>query len=228
MSEEAKKEEEVAKKEEVKEEPPEKVTLEPDVYNALLDRLEELEGREAKGERGKSKTVDELAAELEERQAPRRQQQVDPDQINNLSNSDLARLILNEVQQNIAQPLLVKLEEMRVSSEIQELRKSLGENDDFDDLKDDIYKVASRNPNLSIKEAYKLAKKEDTAKGKDKGENAEDKAERKAPLLRLPPRAHSEKPTQARSATDKGHPETRADAAKLAMDEMEKEGKLKF
>lgn len=211
-----------------------KVELDPDQYDALLDRLQELEDQVAKGGRRNVSTVDELAEELE---APRRQpaprRGVDPSKINDMSNLELARLIMAEVQQNVGQPLLVRLEEIRVKDEIRELRQELKEaglKDDFNDLKDAIYVVASKNPNLSIKEAYKLAKKDQPAKGKENGEDEEDDpSSRRGKLLHLPPRIpRGERPTHSRAATDRGAPETRMDAADRALEDMEKDGKLKL
>jgi len=214
------------------EEEGEKVILEPEQYNALLDRLQELEELTLKGGKGKIKTVDELADDLEDddqRGQRGRQRQIDPNKINELSNTELARLILAEVQQNVAMPLLTKLEEFRVKDEIKELRKDLGEDDDFDDLKEEIYQVASKNPNLTIKQAYKLAKKESSPKRKDSSDDdePEGKSKKKDALLHLPPRIHSERPTHARGATDKGAPETRAEAANRAYEDLEKSGLLK-
>lgn len=210
------------------------VVLRGDQYNALLDRLQELEELALKGgQRGRAKTVDELADELERQPEPRRKAGVDPAAIDNMTNTDLARLILMEVNNTVAQPLLVKLEEMRVKDEIKELRGSLGEDDDFDDLREEIYKVASKNPGLSISQAYKLAKKEENpAKGKKKDEDteadADDKRKSRDNLLHLPPRvSRGEKPTHARGASDRGNPETRTDAASRAYEDLEKQGLLK-
>ena len=116
-----------------------------------------------------------------------------------------------------------------MKDEIKELRKELGENDDFDDLREEIYAVASKNPNLSIKQAYRLAKKESSPKRKDSGDDdePEGKSRKRDALLHLPPRIHSERPTHARGATDKGAPETRAEAANLAYEDLEKSGLLK-
>ena len=212
----------------------EKVVLEPEQYNALLDRLHDLEELALKGGRGKARTVDELAEDLEQRPAPARENRVDPNQINNLTNLQLAQMILQEVNHTVTTPLLTKLEEIRVSEEIKDLRRELkatDSGDDFDDLKDEIYKVASRNPNLSIKQAYKLAKKDEAAKGKDISENegSERTTKGKDVLRHLPPRVpFSERPTHSRSATDLGPASTRQEAAERAIKDMEKAGTLKL
>lgn len=210
-----------------------KVELEADVYDALLSRLEQLEAESIQHETPRKgvKTVDDLADEIERPNARKEShaQQVGPDQINQMSNIEFGRFMLNEIHTSFFQPILVQLEQMRVTSEVEKLRTELGDEDDFEELQDQIYKVAVKNPTLSIKEAYHLAKKSQPAKGDKKGENAsDDGTPRRGLLLRLPPRVYSERSTQARSASDKGPPETRMDAAKNALDDLEKSGQLKF
>lgn len=216
------------------------VTLRPDQWNAILDRMAELEEiatNAAKGSGGQNReplTVDDLADQLQNRGQGNKQ--IDPRQLEQLSNAQLMGLIMQQVEQNIGQPLLIKLEEMRVRDEVKELRKELKElevPDDIDSMKEVIFKVAARNPNLSIKEAYILAKggrmptkgeknNEDT----DGGDNTQ---KGKGTLFNLPPRANivGEKPTHSSGSMGGISPQTRMEAASKAFDELEKKGLFK-
>jgi len=210
------------------------VTLTGVQYNAILDRMQELEEGVLEKRRKGPLSVDELADEVDERGGKKPTEGApDPRAIEQMTNTQLIGYIFQAVEKGIGQPLLVKLEEMRVKDEIKELRKDLGENDDFDDLRDEIYKVAVRNPNLSIKEAYRLAKKEEGSKTKKKGENEDEeeatpvsKKKKRDVLFSLPSRVktQSEKPTHTRGTTHEGAPETRMDAAKRAIEDLEKTG----
>lgn len=235
MAEELKREEEEKEEEVVvkgkQEEDEEQVTLSSTQYNAILDRMQELEDAALNQRRKGPLSVDELAGELDE--APKKQPvqgAFDPNALEGMTNAQLVQFVFQAVERGIGQPLLVKLEEVRVKEEIKELRSLLKENDedDFDELKDEIYKVASRNPNLSIKEAYRLAKKEEGGKSRKRGENEEEGTPKKKRdvLYTLPPRTrtHSEKPSHSRGATSEGAPESRMDAAKRAIEDMEKKG----
>jgi len=231
MGEEVKSEEKVEAKTEKKEEES-SVTLTATQYNTILDRMQELEEAALSSRRKGPMSVEELAAEVDaspKSKAPAEEGAFDPSTFEKMSNAQLVRFVFQAVERGIGQPLLVKLEEMRVRDEIRELRKDLGESDDFDSLKGAIYQVASRNPNLSIKEAYQLAKKEEGPKARKQSEDedtSESRRKKHDVLHQLPPRVkpQGEKPTHARGATNAGAPETRMDAAAKAIEDLEKKG----
>ena len=194
------------------------VTLSPSQYNAMLDALDDYEDlKTSLAGKGAAPTVDSLAAEGKET-GPGGTAEL-PEQ---MENADLVAHILQEVGSKIAQPLLVKIEEIRVKDEIRELTRD-GKNTDFWDFKEDIYKLAGRNPNLSIEEAYNLAK---VNKGSSKESVEGDETH---PLKHLPSRRTiplGEKPGPTGTTVVDKTPETRAEAAEQAWDELEKDGKV--
>lgn len=196
----------------------ERVTLTGEQYNAILDSLDELEDlKTGLSKQVNTPTVDSLAAEANT--ATPTPAKTD---ISQLEGDDLVAHIINEVNTNVAQPLLVKMEEIRLDAEIKDLTKD-DKNADFWDLKEEIYQVASRNPNLSIKEAYNLAK---TEKGLTTRPTDGDKTK---PLRNLPDRRAlpiGEKAGIPGSAVGDSTPETRKDAAEMAWDAMDKAGKI--
>ena len=198
----------------------EEVKIPAGTYNALLDRLNELEEAVTKAATGgkKGNEIDELADEGRGRRAPQAPPAEAAVDLENVTNRDLVNMILGHVEQNMMQPILVGLEKLRIQGEIKDLNAP-----DFDEYKDAIYKIASKNPTLSIKQAYKLAKEEAPAKGGDKSETPS----RRDVLTNLPPRrpTPSEKPGTSQSATRKGDPSTIKDAAMMALEDMKKAGR---
>jgi len=234
------KEKEKEKAKETKEKADDKVELSGSQYNAILDRMQELEDAALQSRRSGPRSVDELAEEVDRGGRQTERKEFDPDALERLSNAQLAQFIMQQVNLGVGQPLLVKLEEIRVKDEIKDLRREIkedsedGKTDDFDEHRDRIYKIASRNPNLSIREAYKLAKEEGGAKpskrrDNEKGDETPQRGRSRDALLSLPPRVnpHSEKPTHSSSSLSKSDPATRMDAAKLALEEMERKGQFK-
>jgi len=193
----------------------ESVALSPEQYNAMLDAIDEL--NDLKSQR-QPPTVDSLANEGRGKSTP---QGPSAEDLEDLKTPDLINFILQEVETRVSQPLMVKLEEMRIKDEIRELTRE-GKNKDFWNYKDDIYKVASRNPNLSIEEAFMLAKTK-------KGPLVEgDDGEKPKPLKNLPPRRTvpvGEKPGFSGTTVATAEPETRKAAANRAWDDLEKAGK---
>jgi hypothetical protein len=195
------------------------VKLSPAQYNALLDKLDELEDLKNRAAQSRSRSpVDQLADEGRQRQpiAPTQ------DELEQLRPQDLVNYILGVVNKEVSQPMMVKIEEIRVKDEIRELMRD-EKNKDFWDYKESIYQIAVRNPNLSIEEAYKLAKSQ-------KGPAvAVDSSDGKDTLRSLPSRRSvpvGERPGLSGSSISKTEPETRKEAAQMAWDKMKKEGKV--
>ena len=215
-------------KPEVKPEPkvedqPEGVMLTKGQYNAVLDALAELE--ELKTTRGRSQPKDDLD-DLVDDVKPRGKTSQDRGKgVEEMSQAELVDYVLNQVSVGVAQPLLVKIESIRLDREIEQITKGDQEHE-FYSYRGEIYDIASRNPNLSLKQAFKLAKEQAGEKPKKDG----DKKEKSEELRTLPPRAklvQSEKPGMSRSSSEDKEPETRSDAAKKAWDDMVKSGKIK-
>ena len=139
---------------------------------------------------------------------PPPQKRVDPTEIENMTKTEFAGFIMNQVGQTMAQPILELVMTAIVRDEIREVSKQY---DDFGSYKDDVYNLTMQNPQLSIEKAYKLAKAENPDKGK--------KAEPKAPLLR----PVGERPGVARGAVNPQNKMSIRDAATRAVEGMLKE-----
>jgi hypothetical protein len=200
------------------------VKLQPAAYNALLDRLDELEGLALS--KGTPKNLDDLANEGTKKGE---RKPLSEDDLNEMKPKEIINLVVQHINETQINPLLVKLEEMTVKQEIRELTRD-GKNKDFFELKEEIYQVASRNPQLSLEEALILARQRKgySPDGK-KPEGDEDDPSKKKDLLRsLPSRRviGGEKPGASRSSASDTEPETRKDAIHLAFADMKKAGKL--
>lgn len=209
-----------------------KIELDPEQYDALLDRLDELEGQVQGQGQGKGKGgIDEIIDEAHGRKGggQGQQGQLTLEDIDRMRPSQLVQLILGEVHGSLGQPIMVKLEEMRLQQEIKEIRK---EHKDFDNYKEDIYKIASRNPNLSLEDAFLMAKakrppKEGDNREGEGGNEARGGGSRRDVLRNLPKRVPlGERPGASQGASRAGEPETRMDAAAQALEEMRKAGKI--
>jgi hypothetical protein len=196
-------------------------------YNALLDRLDELETESAAGGKPKGGTVDDVDDLVKDGKGgkPAGGEGLTEEQVNKLTPAQLTKLILTSVQtMNVqaTQPLLVRLEEIRIGAEIKDLKKDPEIAKDFDSLKEQIFQVASRNPNLSIEEAYYLAKQKAPKKKDEGGEKQDKDVLRNLPKRRIP----GEKPGGGAGGVLDATPQTRTSAAALAIEQMKKAGQL--
>ncbi len=200
----------------------EMVTLSPEAYNALLDRLDELETRDirkAGAPPAPPSNVDDLA-----QRGTQRNQQITPETINNMTPMQIVDFVVNHMNETAVKPLLTKIEEANVKMEINEIMAD-PKNADFVDLKESIYEIAVANPTLSLRQCLTLARERKGASPTPPSPS------NKGDLLRnLPPRRPipGEKPNNASVSTSEKVPETRKDAAQQALDEMMKAGKIKF
>jgi hypothetical protein len=199
-------------------EPAEKIELDKATYEALLNRLDELdEALKAKSKEPPESAVDALVTEA------RSGGEDEPPEFDSMRPSELVAYIRDEM----INPILVHIETIRIGNEIKELMQE-EEYKDFWDHREAIYEVARKNPQLSMRDAYHLAtgkakpqKKEPALK---KTESAKSPQER---LLRHLPPVHGEKPTGVtESSTKEVAPKTLEEAAARAFEDLEKGGKV--
>ena len=84
--------------------------------------------------------------------------QIDPTDIDRLSNTQMLQMIGQQVTQMIQQanqPVLQAVMTLSVKEEMREVEK---EYPDFKDFKKDVYEIASKNTSISLRDAYLLAK----------------------------------------------------------------------
>jgi hypothetical protein len=203
-----------------------RVELTPEQYNALLDRITELEAENAtprtRSTSREALTLDELAEEA--RRPARREAPPPTEKIDEMSNTQLAQFIfdtINEQAGDRLQKIETTVETIKVMREIDQ---AAAKHEDFWQYEDRIREISTENPTLSIERAYKLAKSESPAPAKPKeGERQPSKTER---LLNLPPRVFGEKPGAASAATKPSmKSETLTSAAERAWNEAVGEGK---
>jgi len=209
------------------------VTLKPEQYDALLDHIAELEAANAQPKKEKVTDLDALAeegkpAKRKEREAPEATQA----DLDNMSNAELANFILqkgDEVFGGKLSDIAVAVETLKVMREID---KAETKYDDFWQYEGRIKDIGSKNPGLSIEQAYRLAKSEKGEKATEKtkkGEEEEVPATRTEKLLKLPPRTSGEKPGLAPGASKETEKvKTLKDAAHRAWDDVVGKGKTEL
>lgn len=200
------------------------IKLSPAQYSALLDHIDTLEEMAKAASKAPSRaSAEDLRREAKEG-GPRPENRIDLDA---LTPAQLANVILNEVAANIAQPLLVKMETIRLNQEIKDITGGKKDHEFFE-YKDDIYEIASKNPNMSLDEAYTLARAKRPLPAKEDGEKEKSKPTNRDVLRTLPPRRPygGERSGPSRAATDSGDPESRMDAGRMALEDLRKAGKL--
>jgi len=204
-----------------------KVELDVETYNALLDRVAELEESSALPRRQSDEpsSVDELAEEAKSRG---RQPAIvtPPRDIDEMSNTQLVQYVFEVIDQQAAPRLNkmeVAVETMRV---LREIDKAEGKYKDFWRYGDVIKEVSTANPSLSIEDAYHLAKSR-SPRSEEEGEKPQKKEPtRTEKLLNLPARTFGEKPGIATSSTrEVNRSESLRSAAERAWEESVGKGK---
>ena len=206
MANEEKQEEKVEGEKKQEEKPVQKVELDQETYSALLDRIAELEAESTHPRRRQEEEVtdiDTLAQEGRRRQPAREEKEEEVGNLDELTNTQLAQLIINKVNEQGGQRLQkieVAVETMRVMREID---KAEVKHEDFWQYEERIREIAMQNPTLSIERAYKMAKieAEEEKPQKKEGEPENRPATRTEKLLKLPPRTFGEKPGAAVGST---------------------------
>jgi hypothetical protein len=154
------------------------VTLSPQQYAALLEKIDELESK-TKGRPAYS--LEELAEEGKSRPDAERKARPPDKNLDDMNRLELAQYIVNVIGDHftpIANDLQVQLQTIKVA---QEIDRAALKYQDFWDLHEDILRIGTENPSLSIEKAYKLAKAE-------RGERPIDKKSKDQTLLTLPPK----------------------------------------
>lgn len=202
------------------------VVLTADQYKLIYDAVEKLEKeneslKQAIVGKGGKGDIDDLADEGRRSKTPEGDKTQLPD-FDKMSNRDLAMFIGETIHSKMISPLITEIQALRMENQIKELINDPDKDaKDFYDYKKEIFDIMSKTPNLSVEDAYFLAKRgKGGAKSKD-----DDKDERKGILTVLPKRPFGEKPGAPSGGTT---PEanTRIDAAKMALEKMQKEGLL--
>ena len=208
---------EIKKEEEVKKEEEQTVTLTGEQYNALVDRLAELEDSLLHGPAKKEVyTLDELESQGR-RRAPKTEAIAEED-IDGLTNTQLANLIFDKAKNEVILPLQTEVATLKV---LREIDKCELKHNDFWEYEKEIYAISTKNPSLSIEDSYKLAKGD----RKEKEEaNPEKRIGKK--VHNLPPKVIlGEKPGSLNAVTKTSEVKTLKDAATRAWEEIEGAGK---
>lgn len=212
-----------------------KVVLDAEQYNALLDRMAELEAGSIKRSRRSDEVidVDELADEGRSRREPERRVREEEEEIDwdNLSNKQLVEVVLNRVGAQLNEEAAPRLQKVEVAVEtlrvLREIDKAEKDHEDFWEYEKEVRSISTANPTLSIEEAYELAKvRKGKAKSSKEGDGKETTQTER--LLKLPPRIVSgEKPNKmVTSATKKSSTHvTLREATNEAWDEVVGKGK---
>jgi hypothetical protein len=170
-----------------------KIELDADVYEALLDRIEELE---TKPKVDADDDIDYLADEAlgNQNNSPQPKPiQGQPKNFDDMTRQELVNHIVSNVVAKISefsQPLVNEVQLIKVQRETD---RAAAKYDDFEQYEKEVMHTALRHPTLTIEDAYKMVKsgKADKAdKGSKTGDDSEGKDKRTATekLLKLPPR----------------------------------------
>ena len=146
--------------------------------------------------------------------------------IEQLSNAELAGLILSEVERAFFTPVVHRVELLRVREELKEAKNKYS---DFDEYKNETHKIASANPSLSIEDSYLMAKAKAgklVAKPEEKVPSKvvdlEDaKKAKEAP--KVPQGATGTKPVQTPASVEQTNPKNLDEAVQLAFKKVFKE-----
>lgn len=193
-----------------------KVTLDGKTYNALLDRLEELEALATQAPRRKEDPIDDLYEEGLRRSAAGETRETK--ELDEMSNTELFQYIMAIGSKQI-HDIAVGLETVKL---LRQIDKVSSKYDDFDVYEEEIKELAMENPTLSIEKAYKLAKAENPTKGQKK-QLAGGPTTRTERILQLPSRhVVGEKPSNMSGGSTKvtNKVYTTKDAAEEAWDEV--------
>jgi len=75
--------------------------------------------------------------------------------VDTMTNAELIDMINNHINQNVAQPLMNTIMQLALKEEVREVADKYP---DFKDIKSEVYKVAEKNSQLSIEQAYLMVK----------------------------------------------------------------------
>jgi len=175
---------------------PEQITLSAEAYTALLDRLDELEAlgslerpqpRQQLKKSNEDDDDDDLESIVSEGKKSRGGQaepELTEEEVNNMSNADLMKLI-DQRGSEFIQPIYQRLLENEIKSEIREIRRDKDVRPEFDAYWNLTYKIAKANPEMSVEDAFLLAKVKRPGLYKAPGKKGDEKGN---PLNNIPPR----------------------------------------
>jgi hypothetical protein len=159
------------------------VTLSKEDYAEMVGQISQMKGVI---EQFVSKEDEKSEREEQEKKAKQEKEAVaargpvkDPDL---MSNRELAAAILTEVETRMGRPILQMVSTLAVKDEKRDLEKFCEkQGESFEDFEDEVFKLATEKPTLSLMEAYKIVKSEGKVKAKE--EKKEDKKEEKGPKI---------------------------------------------
>jgi hypothetical protein len=188
------------------------VVLRKDQYDALLDRLEELEGVQASptAKEANYENYDDLVQGGQQKEG-----EAQVTGINEMSNEELLGFINDQFSANAVNPLATQIEGLRLDMEFLKLGGEEGF-EDIETVRDKVLETIHENPNMSVEKAYKLVQVDNP---KPKEGEEEEKGKGAEILRHLPERVVSEKPGFSGDSTKEKGPETLRDAAEEAFDE---------
>jgi hypothetical protein len=99
--------------------------------------------------------IERMAASLENKPEPQAPNPLAGKDINTMTNSELIDFMSNNVNQQVAQPLLNTIMQLAIKEELRDVAERYP---DFKDFKKETYAIAEKNTHLSIEQAYLLAK----------------------------------------------------------------------
>lgn len=200
------------------------IILSREQYDALLERIEELESNTQRIARsGREGEVDELLDEVRKSiQAPPQRDRSLPDKdIDEMSNKELIDLISETVREE-GRNLKIELEALKIAREIDKVE--FNHKEDFHLYEQRMYEIAQETPNISIERAFKLAKAElgDLKKLEGDEGTMKDKRTRTERILNLPPRgSFGDRPGISRGAAQEPtKADTLKDAAEMAWEKV--------
>lgn len=200
------------------------VILSREQYDALLERVDELESSASRISRsGREGDVDELLGEIRKGvQAPAFKEQQQPEKdLDEMSNRELISLIIGAVKEE-GQTLKIEVEALKVAREIDKVE--FNHKEDFHLYEQRMYEIAQETPNITMERAFKLAKAELGDLKPAKGANGDDKEPRTRTekMLGLPPRgSFGDRPGISRAAAQEpAKADTLKDAAEMAWEKV--------
>lgn len=210
--------------EEKTEQQQQRIELDVEVYQSLLDRIAELEklagGKSEEGE----EDIDDIERLAKEGKQPVYQPQQSVPNLDEMSNTELAKFLLTQIDA-VATPRLrdmeTKVETLRV---LREIDKCEAKYEDFWQYAKAVQEIGIANPSLSVEEAYHLAKSK-TQVAKKSEERRPTITEK---LLKLPPAPLGEKPGLSSSSTVETSPKSLRNAAMKAWEEVVGKGKVQI
>lgn len=173
--EEERKEEGQKEEEEQKEE---QVTLSKTEYAEMVNKMNQMQGAiesflEKETEKDQRSEQEKQAQRAREEAAARGPVK----DLDLMTNKEFAVALLTEVENRVARPLLQMVSTLAVKDEKRDLEKYCDKNGDkFEDYEEEVFKIATEKPTLSLMEAFKLAKA--GRKGEEKKEEKKEEKEK--------------------------------------------------